>query len=203
MGALKPSAIPTPKMKRLYHELVGMWGEPTDLFVFDAADNNVPVQIPLIHVPCWSADDACDVTTLQTLGMSEQLMPGADGYVELHLAYRGKLANEQLLVLARMLADIAEYPFHRSLKLAWWEVIRNVPPIPVFDGCKHLLVQSPFTAEGTAELPDDDGPVKLLYMVPITAHERHLLVEHGRDAFLDYIAQSDIDLLQGRLDPPA
>jgi hypothetical protein len=52
-----PFARPTPKMVRLYHKLVGLMGEPTDLIVFDAKESDHAFQLPLVHVPSWAADE--------------------------------------------------------------------------------------------------------------------------------------------------
>ncbi len=198
----KPSSRPTPKMIRLYHRLRELLGEPTNLFVFDASVLDHPVQLPLLHVPAWAADEHCDVTGLNTLGMSEQRMPGADGFVELHLGFRGDLGEDQRLDLARMLANVAEYPFENRLKLDHWEIIPRAGRIPVFTGCRHLLLHPKLAEGGIEHLEDEDGPVKLIYVVPITSYERHLLTCHGRSDFLRHIDVNDVDLLADRRDPP-
>lgn len=193
---------PTAKMIRLHHRLRGVMGEPTDLFVFDASDSSRPLHLPLLHVPTWAADEHCDVTGLNTLGMSERQMPGADAFVELHLGFRGHLDKGQRLDLARMLADVAEYPFENGLKLDHWEIIPEVSRIPVFAGCRHLLLHPRLAEGGIDRLEDEDGPVKLIYVVPITPYERHLLTAHGRSEFLRHVEEEDVDLLSDRHDPP-
>jgi hypothetical protein len=189
-------------MIRLYHRLTQRWGEPTDLFVFDAREMDHPVNLQLLHVPSWGADKRCEVTSLNTLGMSEQRMRGARYFAELHLAFRGKLREKQRLDLARLLADVAEYPFQNRLKLDWWEIIPTVYRIPVFTGCRHLLLHPKLVTEGMDKIEDEDGTVKLLYVVPITPLERHLLAEHGRQAYLDYIKDEGVDILADRCDDP-
>jgi hypothetical protein len=91
-------------------------------------------------------------------------------------------------------------PFDHDRTLDWWHVINNPGNIPLFPGCRHLLLRSRFTEKGFDELEDPEGPVKLLYVVPITPMERHLLVDHGREGFLDYVEENQIDLLCDRKD---
>jgi hypothetical protein len=194
------SARPTPKMIRLYHQLVAGLGEPEDLWVFDPTELPQPNKLRLTHVPVWPADESRDVTLFNTLGMSERRMQGADYFTELHFAVRSALDKDQRLQVARFLADVAEYPFQNNLKLDWWELINPGRPIPAFSGCKHLLLHPRLAPDGTDTLDDPDGPVKLLYLVPITPAERQLLLTRGRSAFLRQVEDNEIDLLQDRQD---
>src|SRR4051812_39103354 len=95
MAKRQPEQPPTPKMVRLHHQLVQQWGEPTDIFVFDGRELDHTVNVQLLHVPTWAADKHCEVTALNTLGMSEQKIPRARYSAELHLAYRGALRKKQ------------------------------------------------------------------------------------------------------------
>src|SRR5262249_54537875 len=151
------------------------------VWVFDPTELPQPNNLRLIHVPAWPAPlrpttcrqaagrrGARDVTLFNTLGMSERRMPGADYFTELHFAVRAPLDKEQRLAVGGFLANLAESPFENRLKLDWWEVINNPGHIPGFSGCKHLLLHPRFAPDGTDTLEDPDGPVKLLYVVPIT-----------------------------------
>jgi hypothetical protein len=196
------SRRPTPKMIRLYHQLAAGLGEPEDVWVFDPTELPQPNNLRLIHVPAWPATEARDVTHFNTLGMSERRMTGADYVTELHFAVRAPLDKDQRLRVGGFLANLAEYPFENRLKLDWWEVINNPGTIPGFSGCKHLLLHPRLAPEGTDTLDDPDGPVKLLYVVPITPVERQLLITRGRSAFLRHVEDNDIDLVQDRQDKP-
>src|SRR5262249_52940889 len=99
-------------------------------------------------------------------------------------------------------ADICAYPFQFDRKLDWWEVIRDPGRLPGFEGCKHLLLHPRLTPEGFDQIEDVDGVVKVLYLVPITPLERHLLLAHGRRAFQKHLADNEIDILKDRFDPP-
>lgn len=201
-------ARPTPRMVRLYHrfvELVGA-GEPPDLWVYEpqlwqppGRGGNAPT---LKNVMVWPADDETEVCSFQTLGMSDRLMPGAPYAAELHMGIREYLRKEDRERVARFLANVAEYPFDHGRTLDWWHVLSQPGDIPRFPGCRHLLFHPRFVDAGFDTVDDEDGLVKVFYVVPITPHERHLLVDHGRDDFLDYLAEHEIDLFQDRTDPP-
>jgi tetratricopeptide (TPR) repeat protein len=199
------SPRPSAKMKRLYHrfsELCG--GEPEDLWVFDPLDfvEAPPPFLGLTHVMAWPADKDCDVTSFLSLGMSERRMIGADYFCEVQFAIRAPLTKQQRLEVARRVADTCAYPFQYDRKLDWWEVIRNPGRLPGFEGCQHILLHPRLNPEGFDLVEDPEGIVKVLYLVPITPLERHLIVEHGRQALQEYLAANDIDILKDRFDPP-
>ena len=203
--AIDPAAgAPTPKMIRLMQQLIAVMGEPQDLWVFDP--HEVPgaasLDLRLIHVPVWPADATSDVTAFNTLGMSERPIPGADYCAELHLGIRGGLDEPARAEVGRFLANLAQFPFHRSVELDWWELIREPGPIPSFPNCRHLLLHPRLAGDGIDVLDDPDGPVKLFYVIPITPLERRLMLERGRQAFQEHVRDRDIDLLTDRADPP-
>lgn len=103
--------------------------------------------------------------------------------------------------MAYFLASVADYPFRWGLNLDWWQVIRDVNPIPGFSGCRHLLLHPRFTPESFDEIDDDEGKVKLLYVVPLTPLERHVLVNQGCEAFQEFVAREKVDLLADRHAP--
>jgi hypothetical protein len=140
-------------------------------------------------------------TLFNTLDMSGRRMPGADDFTELRFAVRAPLDKDRRLAVGGFLANLAEYPFENRLKLDWREVI-NPGHIPGFPGCKHLLLHPRLAPGGTDTLDDPDGPVMLLYVVPITPAERQLLITRGRSAFLRHVEDNEIDLLQDRQDEP-
>jgi Flp pilus assembly protein TadD len=206
-ATLEPGKLvlrPTEKMKRLYRrfsELCG--GEPEDLWTFDPLDFAAPPPpfLGITHVMAWPADANCDVTSFLSLGMSDRRMVGADYFSEIHFAIRAPLDEQQRLEVARRIADLVAYPFQYDRKLDWWELIRDPGRLPGFTGCKHLLLHPRLTEEGFDVVEDSEGVVKILMAIPITPHERQLILEHGRDALLDYLASNKIDVLSDRTDP--
>jgi hypothetical protein len=179
-------------MKRLHQQLVERWGDADDIFDFREG----------LHVANWHAgEDEEDVTSFFTLGMSERRMKGADYLSELTLAVRGAISAKDRRNLAGFLADVAEYPWDWDRKLDVWERLVNPGTIPLFPDCPHLLLAPSFgeVPFNRFAAPDDD--VKILYVIPITAKEGHLLKEHSRDAFLDHLEEHAIDLFSPRADP--
>ncbi len=102
--------------------------------------------------------------------------------------------------MARRVADLCAYPFQHERKLDWWEVLSNPGRLPGFNGCKHLLLHPRLSPEGFDLVEDSEGIVKVLYVLPITPRERQLLLEHGREALVDYFVENDIDVLSDRVD---
>jgi hypothetical protein len=196
--------LPSEKMKRLYHHFIERYGEPKDVWVFDPAEFKEPAPpfLGLTHVMAWPADRHCDVTTFQSLGMSDRRMKGARYFAEVHWGIRAKLKKQQRLEVARRIADVCAYPFQYDRKLDWWEVIKNPGPLPGFEGCKHLLLHPKLAAQAEDRIKDEDGLIKLLFLVPITPQERHLIVDHGRDALTDHLSANEVDVLSDRFAPP-
>lgn len=193
---------PTAKMKRLYRRFCERYGEPEDLWVFDPADfDDPPPFLRLTHVMAWPAGDGCSVTTFQSLGMSDRRMKGADYFAELHWGIRTALDKDQRLEVARRIADVCTYPFQYDRKLDWWEVIRDPGRLPGFEGCKHLLLHPKLSDEADDLIEDVKGVVKIIYLIPITPQERHLIVDHGRDALIDHFAENEIDVCSDRFAP--
>ena len=197
-----PNTQPTLRMKRLYHHLVNhRWGEPADLIVFDRSRAAIPGALEQVHVAIWDSDERCDVTTFMTLGMSELMMPHADYRAELSLGVRGRLSSDTRQGLPMFMANVAEYAFTHQRTLNWWERLAQPGEIPGFPDCPQLLLAPSFGEPPFKHFPAPDDDVKVLTLVPITAHEGQILKEHGAEAFLDYWEESGVDLFAPRRDP--
>jgi hypothetical protein len=189
-------------MKRLYHYLVEhRWGEPTDLVIFDRSRAAIPGHLEQVHVAIWNGDEQCDVTTFMTLGMSELQMPDADYRAELTLGVRGPLTRETRGRIPMFLANVAEYPFTNERTLNWWERLTQPGAIPGFPDCPQLLLAPMFGAPPFERFPAPDEDVKVLSLVPITAHEGQILKERGSKGFFDYWEETGVDLFAPRRDP--
>jgi hypothetical protein len=186
-------------MKRLYAQWVNRLGDSTDLIEFDRRTDMKRRLLPTVHVAVWAADDDEDVTAFATLGMSELTMRSGLRS-ELTLGCRARLDARGRRELAAFVANVAQYPFHWDRSVDVWERLANPGVIPTFPGCTQLLFAPAFSEDpfDTFAAPDDD--VRLLYAIPITPHENHLLAEHGREPFLSYVDEHEIDLFAPRSD---
>jgi hypothetical protein len=170
--------------------------------VFDPADIPAPPStLRYKNVAAWPADHECDVTSFCTLGMSDRLMPGTEERAELHMGVRARLNKQQRQAVAGFLANVTEYPFENSLALDWWHVLNSPGCIPCFPNCRHLIFTAPLGQGGFEAVADESGPVKLLLLVPITPLERHLAVDHGKDALLEHWDEQGVDVFTDRTDP--
>lgn len=189
---------PTDRMKALYKHHVAIFGEPTDLIWFDTTEATKPSHFSQMHVGVWAADDDCDVTTLLTLGMSENQMVGTGvTRVELHFAIRASLSPEETHEAARFLVNLAEYPFDHNLQLGWWHRLSEVGTIPCYPGKHKILLRPPFSNDTCREVTYDGETIRFLYVVPITAEENNMLSQ-GIDAYEDYLIENDLDPLGQR-----
>src|SRR5262245_15940344 len=98
MSDPQDASRPTAKMVRLYHAISERLGEePPEMWVYPPGewqplpDQPVANGPSLKHVMVWPADDQVEVSTFQTLGMSERSMPDADYGAELHMGVRAFL----------------------------------------------------------------------------------------------------------------
>ena len=187
-------------MIRLYRQYFARWSEPEDLWVYDPRDYDDPHR--------KSATVRLQLGQLIGSVMSPASAPwecliggcAANYFSELHLGCRLRLKKAEREQMARYLANLAEYPFANDLKLDWWEVINNPGDVPFFPGCRHLLLHPILTPQGVDVFEDEEGRIRLLYVVPITTHEHHLIVVHGREKLVDYFAENEIDTLTDRND---
>jgi len=130
-------------------------------------------------VAFWDPDGDCDVTTCQTIGMSDRRMVGAAYDVELHLAYRGLLGPSERAEVAQFLADVAVYPFMNQIRLDWWDRVPAKRRIPLFTSCSTMLLRPPFLSTGMATLELDGETIKILLRCPDYPQEDHRLAVHG------------------------
>ncbi len=203
MARRKKKGRPSPRMIRLYHDLIARLGEPADLWAFDPVDCPNPASsMAYKNVAAWPADDEVDVCTFFTMGMSDRVMPGADYRVELHMGIRAYLGKEERLNVARFLADLAEYPFDHNRTLDFWHVLKQPGKIPHFPSCPHLIFHPRMTEAGFDTIADSEGEIRVFFVVPITPHERQLAIDRGKDALLDYWCEMEVDLFVDRIDPP-
>ena len=191
---------PTDRMIRLYHHLLDQMGEATDIIEFDETAASSPPHLPFVHIAIWDAKSDDDLTILHTLGMSEKYMNNADYLVELCWHIRGKISEDDKHHCSHFMANLTEYPFDYELKLDLWEHLVDPGKMPMFSGCKTLLLAPALSEIALKPFPSPDSKVKVLHIYPLTDLETHLVAEHDRDEFVEFIEERKIDLFSDRSD---
>lgn len=189
----KPSSL----VKAVYHEHIARFGEPAQSIRYE----DPPVQVPVpgfVDVMVWPADEEVDITTFATIGMSDLEMSSPGSRAELHFSLQGSVDSETTSQITRFLANLSLYPFINQTWLDWWHVIPNAGQIPHFTGMHSVLIHPAFVQDGWDHIHIDQQHVKILNIVPITAHELKLYRTEGMDKLLQYWEQNDIQLFAPR-----
>jgi len=194
------SVKPTDRMIGLYHHLVDQMGEAADIIVYDETSARNPSHLPFVHIAIWDAKSDDDLTVLHTLGMSEKYMNKADYLVELCWHIRGNLSEDNKRSCSWFMANLTEYPFMYDLKLDWWEHLVDPGKMPMFSGCKTLLLGPALSEIALTRFPAPDSEVKVLHLYPLIDLETHVVAEHGREEFVEYVEKKKIDLFSDRFD---
>ena len=125
-------------------------------------------------------------------------MNGANYLVESCWRIRGALSEDDKGCCSRFLANLTEYPFMYDLKLDWWEHLVDPGKISMFSGYKTLLLGPALSEQPLSNFPPPDSEVKTLYIYPLTELETHVVSEHGREEFVEYIEEKRLDLFSNR-----
>jgi suppressor of fused protein SUFU len=190
---------PTERMIRLYHHLADQLGDAEDMIEYDETMARNPSHLRLVHIAIWEAKSENDHTVFHTLGMSERYMANADYLVELCWRIRGNLSKEDKGRCSHFLANLTEYPFMYDLKLDLWEHLVDPGKIPMFSECKTLLLGPTLSEQSLSSFPPPDADVKVLHLYPLTELETHVVSEHGREEFVEYVKNEGIDLFSDRI----
>ena len=127
-------------------------------------------------------------------------MNNADYPVELCWHIRGKISEDDKHHCSHFLANLTEYPFDYELKLDWWEHLVDPGKMPMFSGCKTLLLAPALSEIALKPFPLPDSEVKVLHIYPLTDMETHMVADHGREEFVEFIEEKIIDLFSDRSD---
>jgi hypothetical protein len=120
--------------------------------------------------------------------------------VELCWHIRGKLSEDDKHHCSWFMANLTEYPFMYDLKLDWWEHLVDPGSVPMFSGCTTLLLGPALSEIALTPFLGSDSVVKVLHMYPLTDLETHMVAEHGREEFVEFIGEKKIDLFSDRFD---
>src|SRR5215510_10387307 len=82
----------------------------------------------------------------------------------------------------------------------WWEHLVDPWKMPMFSGCKTLLLAPALSEIALKPFPAPDSEVKVLHIYPLTDMETHMVADHGREEFVEFVEEKKIDLFSDRSD---
>jgi len=179
------------------------WGEPAEVFQFDASQvkpGREP-QLERLQVLYWSPDEASALSRFTTVGMSSRAMLGAMHRAELCYRKLGEIPEAEMPQFVRFLANLAVHPFVHQTCFDWGHTLKLQNAPPGFPGFRAVLFHSALPGDSTDTLPTDEGPVRLLNLIPLTEQEIVLQRAQGTPALINQFDRLHVDVFRPRTDP--
>ncbi len=178
------------------------WGEPAEVFQFDASQVKAgrQPQLERLQILQWNPDERAAVTRFVTLGMSSRAMLGVMHRAELCYRKRGRISSEELPRILRFLANLAVHPFVHQTCFDWGHTLKLPVEPPGFPGCEAVLFHSALPGDPPDTLPSDSGPVRMLNLIPLSASEILLQRTQGTPALVAHFDRHRVDFLSPRPD---
>jgi hypothetical protein len=176
------------------------WGEPADVFEFDASKvkpGHRP-QLEKLQILEWHPDENSSAARFATVGMSSRPMLGVNYRTELCYRKRGGVSPEDLPQVVRFLANLAIHPFVHQTCFDWGHALKLQTHPPGFPGCEGLLFHSALPGDAADVLPTASGPVRILNLIPLTAEEILLQRTKGTPALVAHFDRHRVDFLSPR-----
>lgn len=176
------------------------WGEPAEVFQFDAAQVK-PGRQPQLERLCvlyWPAEGEHDLSRFATAGMSSRTMLGAMHRAELCYRKRGQVSSEELPIIVRFLANLAIHPFVHQTCFDWGHSLKLGASPPGFPGSEAVLFHSAIPGDPADTLPTANGPVRILNLIPLTAEEVAIQRAKGTPALIAHFDRLRIDVFRPR-----
>jgi hypothetical protein len=118
-----------------------------------------------------------------------------------HIAIWDAKSDDDLTIYcSHFMANLTQYPFDYELKLDWWEHLVDPGKMPMFSGCKTLLLAPALSEIALKPFLLSGSEVKVLHIYPLTDQETHMVADHGREEFVEFIEERKIDLFSDRSD---
>jgi hypothetical protein len=151
-----------------------------------------PRRLAILEFP--PATDGLDWIYL-TAGMSDIPIPGTDGDHRLELIMYSQQKDDHIVDL---LAGLATYPFTHNVRLGPGDTIPGRPHRGVVPG-SHLtdlvLLKPNFDRPEAARIEYQDGShAQVLWVVPISAGERQLVIEQGLENLYRAMKAAEVDV---------
>lgn len=176
------------------------WGEPGEIFQFDASQVKTGRQPQLEHLQIlyWPAKDSSSLSHFATVGMSARSMMGALHRAELIYRRRGQIDLMELPRFIKFLANLAVHPFVHQTSFDWGHSLKLPQGPPGFPNCEAVLFHSALPGDLTDTLPTAEGPLRLLNLIPLTANEITLQRANGTPALVSHLDRQRIDVFTPR-----
>ncbi len=143
-------------MRRLFFRLAEQWGRPTRLA---ALDN--------LHIAVWEDPDGA-ATAFNTLGLSDAARAAAGSPIELHWLVKRQLDLAEQAAAASFLSQMGAAARAPEARFDWRGRVCAPEGIPGFARRFDVWLHPALTEADPDTLEDADGPIKLLYVVPLT-----------------------------------
>jgi len=177
---------PTPRMRRLFFKLVEVWGHPTRM-----------AALGLLHIAVWE-DPGGLATAFNTLGLSDLAQTSDGAPFELHWMVKRPLPPTEQAEAATFLAQLAATASQPQAAFDWQTRVDVPAGVPGFASCREVWLHPALTDDDPDTLDDPQGPVKVLYVIPLTEYESFVLRREGPLALREYASANSIDLLEPR-----
>ena len=146
----------------------------------------------------WEDRECEDVGIVCTVGMSACVQPIASGAscpsreprTELLAFCHFRYADD----VARMLLDLARYPFENTRHVFWWQTIPMGRAITADSQLDGLLLSMPPYAADEVTFHVNGSRIDLLWVVPIAGSERDYCERYGVEALELLLDDPEVDI---------
>ncbi|MFF2085348.1 suppressor of fused domain protein [Nocardia sp. NPDC058176] len=160
----------SPLLRAVFHDVRQLYGPADDGFVFEDG----PGPLGHIDVLVYRPTDRIPVTTFATVGMAAGEMPATTapgGRAELRFSWRGHLEPERESAVARLLANLAAYPWITDQQLGWGHMMTLEEDFPGFPDCRTVMFAGPLFPEAQDIFEAEGTTIRILNIVPLTTPE--------------------------------
>jgi hypothetical protein len=188
--------------RKVWHHYNRYWGEPTDSYRFDASTRHSELtartDLPdIVDVMVFASreDNGASILQLATIGMSN--LPMRDGSrAELEITCRG-LDPARSNELARLLANLALYPFAYDAPFGWGQLVKDIEGLRGLSTMRAAMLQRPNFEDPAFAIVEPDG-VRVMWVIPLHDDEYEYAASRSVDALEDKLEAAGTDVLDLR-----
>jgi hypothetical protein len=191
------TAEPSELLRHVFDAHEKNYGEPDMHYPFDPVMVDGQPVVERLDVFVWRPNTEVPMTTFSTIGMSGKKMPGVDHRCEIHFTVRGRLTENEESETARVLANLAVYPFLQKTYFDYWHILPHLE-MPKFFKCSAGIFHPAFTKDGWDTIESQNDKIKILNLVPITPQERATAQTAGVSPMLNALYDHRVDIFSDR-----